>query len=167
MPSSDLTLERNLSWQLGLALVGVVAFCLYSRSWKDLPHLVYDVPASLAVFAFVAQLVLEARSPGHWFWMGRAGLLVAMTVVTVGREFRSWPISGHLSCVLAVAIVQLADPRLHPGERLLYWIPLPVVLGIRWWLFDRGAHGQTYNAMLFAVAGAVPVVLIARLLVAR
>ena len=41
-----------------------------------------------------------------------------------------------------------------------YWLPLPIVLSIRWWVFDQGQHGQTYRALLFAVVAALPVVLL-------
>ena len=163
MPPSAWTLDRSPVWQLVLAAVGVVAFCLYARSWKDLPHLIYDVVAGAAVFSFIAQLLLEViKDGGSWFWAGRFVLLAAMTIVTTGREFLHWGISGHLSCALAVALVQTADFRLAPTERALYWIPIPVVLLIRWYLFDRGYHWQTYNAVIFAIAGAVPIVLLAR-----
>jgi hypothetical protein len=87
-------------------------------------------------------------------------MLVAMTVVAVGREFGNWNISGHLSCVLAVALVQSADRRLSLAERICYWIPLPIVLMIRWFLFDQGNHWQTYNAVIFALLAPLPAMLI-------
>jgi hypothetical protein len=152
MPTPASPLDRSLVWQFILACVGCAAFCVYSRSWKDWAHLVYDIPASLLVFAFIAQLVLEARHVGSVYWLARFALLVAMTVVCAGRDFLHWPISGHLSCVLAVALVQAWDGRLSLAERLLYWLPLPIVLVIRWSVFDQGQHGQTYTALIFAVA---------------
>jgi len=150
--------------QLGLALLGCAAFCVYARSWRDAAHGVYDVPASFATFAFVAQLVLEAareRPAAHW--VGRVLLLAAMTAVVTGREFGGWNISGHLSCVLAIALAQAADPRLPMFERALYWVPLPIVLYVRWYCFDQGNHAQTYNALIFAAAAAAPVMALARL----
>lgn len=162
MPAPASPLDRHLLWQFLLACAGSAAFCVYSRSWKDWAHLVYDIPASLLVFWFIAQLALEAQRAGSAYWLARFALLAAMTVVCTGRDFLHWPISGHLSCVLAVAIVQFWDVRLPPGERLLYWLPLPIVLAIRWWVFDQGQHGQTYRALLFAVVTAVPVVLVAQ-----
>ena len=154
--------------QVGLAIVGATVFCIYARTWRDVPHAIYDIPASIAAFAFVAQLLLEVTKDGaSWFWGSRLALLVAMTVVTSGRAFLGWEISGHLSCVLAIAIVQAADARLGAIERLLYWIPLPIVLVIRWTLFDQGQHWQTYSAVIFAVAASLPVVLLARLGTAR
>lgn len=162
MPASLPPLDRHLLGQFLLASVGFAAFGVYSRSWKDWAHLVYDIPAGLLVFSFIAQWVLEARHAASAYWLARFALLVAMTVVCTGRDFLHWPISGHLSCVLAVAIVQFRDVRLPLAERLLYWFPLPIVLAIRWWIFDQGQHGQTYRAVLFAVSAAVPVVLIAQ-----
>ena len=160
MPPSTPLPDRHLLCQFILAAVGATAFCIYSRSWKDWTHLIYDLPASLMVFWFVGHLVLEARHFAHADWLARLALLLAMTVVTVGREFLQWPISGHLSCVLAVALVQSADPRLFLAERWLVWLPVPIVIVIRWWLFDQGQHEQTYYALLFAVASAVPVVIV-------
>ncbi len=145
-----------------LAAIGATTFFIYSRSWKDWTHLIYDIPASLAVFWFIGHLVLESRHFAQPDWLARLALLLAMTVVTVGREFLHWPISGHLSCVLAVALVQSADPRLFLAERWMVWLPVPIVIVIRWWLFDQGQHEQTYNALLFAIVVAVPVVLLTR-----
>lgn len=150
--------------QLTLALIGMAAFVTYSRSWKDLPHLVYDIPASFVVFAFIAQLFLELpKGSAGWYWTLRFALLVAITVATVGREFLDWNLSGHLTCILAVALVQTTDPRIALTERIPYWIPLPIVLLIRWYEFDGDNHWQTYNALIVASALAVPVMLAARI----
>ena len=163
MPPSIGILPRSIPAQLALAAVGMVAFVIYARSWKDFSHLAYDIPASFAVFAFIAQLLLEAGKDGAGWNLGiRLALVVAMTVATVGREFLAWPISGHLTCLLAVALVQLADPRLPTTERLLYWLPVPIVLFFRWHRFDGGNHWQTYNAVLFACVGATLVILATR-----
>lgn len=157
MPGTAFPLDRPLLWQFVLACVGSAAFCVYSRSWQDWVHMIYDIPASLMVFSFVAQLGLEARQAGNAYWLARFALLVTMTVVCVGRDFLHWPISGHLSCVLAVAIVQSWDGRLPVAERLLYWLPVPVVLVIRWLVFDQGQHGQTTHALAFALAAGLAV----------
>ena len=146
--------------QLALAFVGMAAFVVYARSWKDLPHVIYDIPASFAVFAFVAQLLLEAAKDGAgWYWIARVVLLGVITVATVGREFLGWHLSGHLTCVLAVALVQATDPRLGLIERALYWIPLLVVLLVRWYRFDGDDHWQTYNAVIVGTVAALPVML--------
>lgn len=162
MPAAVPSLDRHVPWQGALALVGATAFCLYSHSWKDAVHLIYDVPASLLVFSFIAQLVLTAHHAGSLFWLARLVLVAIVSVATVGREFLHWPISGHLTCVFAVAWAQTVDPRLAVWERLLYWLPVPVVLSIRWWVFDLGQHGQTGWALLVGTAAAVPAMVIAR-----
>jgi len=164
MSQSVWVLTRYPVLQLGLAFLGTLSYCIYARSWRDMIHLVYDIPANVAVFAFIAQVVLEciADGPG-WHCGTRFALIVGMTVVCAGRDFAGWGISGHLSCVLAVALVQMADSRLPVGERLLYWIPLPIVLAVRWWGFDEGQHWQTYHAVVFGVLAAAPVIAIARL----
>lgn len=167
MATSAWVADREPVAQLALALAGAATFCIYARCWRDWPHLVYDVTASVAVFAFIAQLVVEVAKDGlRPLWWVRLAMLAAMTVVTVGREFFAWTISGHLGCVLAVAIAQSADARLSTVERLLYWAPLPAVLAIRWLIFDKGQHAQTWAAVAFALVAAVPVAVLARVLTA-
>lgn len=162
MLSSALSCHRMGLLQSALALVGMLAFVVYARSWKDATHLVYDVPASFAVFAFIAQLLLEwTKDAATLYWTARMGLLVVITVATVGREFLNWNISGHLTCVLAVALVQAVDPRLSFNERVLYLVPLPIVLAIRWWEFDGEDHWQTYNALIVGGSAAFLVMLAA------
>ena len=145
-------LARQFVLQSFLALVGTAAYMVYAQSWRDTAHLVYDIPANLTVFAFIAQLVLEAGQ-GRFVaaWGLRMVMVAVMAVVCAGRDFLGWPISGHLTCVLAVALVQTLDPQRLVAERLLYWIPVPIVLWIRWTAFDRGEHGQTYRACMIAV----------------
>ena len=154
--------DRSLAAQIAMAAVGATALCIYHRSWVDAAHLVYDIPAGLTVFGFIGQLVVEFRKDGpHRFWLYRLAVLIAMTVVTVGRQYRYWPISGHLSCVLAVALVQTADPRLPRLERVIYWIPVPIVLCLRLALIERGGHSGTYNALVFAFLVAVAGIILA------
>ena len=154
--------ERSLAAQIALAALGATALCIYHRSWVDTVHLIYDVPAGLTTFGFAAQLVVEFRKDGpHRFWVYRLAVFVAMSVVTVGRQYRYWPISGHLSCVLAVALVQTADPRLPWFERVIYWIPVPIVLCLRLAVLERGGHAGTYNALLFAFLVAAPAMILA------
>ena len=156
--------DRRPILQLALAFVGAAAFCLFAQSWQDVPHLLYDIPASIAVFAFIAQLLLEwTRLGPRRYLLARSGMLVAMTVVTAGRQFGQWTISGHLSCVLAVALVQNADRRLSLAEKVCYWMPLPVVLAIRWLLFDEGNHWQTYNAVIVGLLAPLPAILMTAL----
>jgi hypothetical protein len=163
MSNSAWMLQRMIPTQLALAFVGMAAFVVYSRSWKDLPHLIYDIPASFAVFAFIAQLLLEVAKDGAgWYWAFRFALLVAITVATVGREFFGWPLSGHLTCMLAVALVQAVDTRLPLTERALYWIPLPILLLIRAFRFDGDNHWPTYYALIYGACVAVPVMVAAR-----
>lgn len=154
--------NRNLrgGMQAAMAGVGCVAFCIYSQAWQDWAHFLYDIPASFVVFFFIAQLVLDVVfREVNGFWVAKFIMLAAMTVVTVGRDFLGWTISGHLSCVLAVALVQASDRRLAGWERVLYSIPLPVVAYVRWFLFDKNGHAETINAVMFAVVVAGPVTL--------
>jgi len=154
--------DRMLGAQIAMAAVGAGALCVYHRSWVDAAHVMYDVPAGLTVFGFAAQLVVEFDKEGaHRFWLYRIALFVAMSVVTVGRQYWYWPISGHLSCVLAVALVQTVDPRLPWFERLLYWAPVPIVLYLRLAVLEQGHHWGTYNGLLFAFVAAAPGMMLA------
>jgi hypothetical protein len=144
-------------------LIGAIAFCIYSQSWWDAAHLVYDIPAGLSTFAFVAQLVLEGIEGNlSAFWWYRAALLLAMTVVTSGRQYLGWGISGHLSCVLAIAMVQTADARLPRWERIAYWLPVPIVLGLRLGLLEYPGHTATWFGVAFGLLWGVPGLVLAR-----
>ena len=159
--------------QAVLTLIGAGAFCAFSQSWVDTIHLVYDIPAGLATFAFIAQLVIELGKDGpvagrqdatselNRFSLFRCALVAALTVVTVGRQYAGWPISGHLSCVLAIAFTQWLDRRLGRIERALYWVPVPIILYLRLALLEHGGHWGTYNAILFAGVWGVPSMLLA------
>jgi hypothetical protein len=125
--------------------------------------LIYDIPAALATFTFIGQLIVEATGAGLGAsWVARAAMIGALSVIAFGRELLHWPISGHLSCVLAIALVQAADPRLARPEKLLYWVPVLIVISIRWAVFDRGEHWPTYSALIAAVLLAVPAVVLLR-----
>jgi hypothetical protein len=145
-----------------LALVGATAFCLYSHSWVDATHLLYDIPAGLATFGFIAQLVIELPREGvSRFGLYRAVLVIAMTAVTVGRRYLGWPISGHLSCVLAIALVQSLDRRLSFRERLAYWMPIPIVFYLRLVILEHDGHVGIILAVLFALVWGVPGMILA------
>ena len=144
--------KRHGILQLVLTFIGTVAFCIYSYSWYDVAHLVYDIPAGLCTFGFIAQLVIEAPTARcNGFWLYRVVLVVAMTLATVGRTYWGWTISGHLSCVLAIALVQTADGRLSRIERAAYWIPVPIVLFLRLTLLEHDGHFATYAGLAFGL----------------
>ena len=130
-------------------LVGAAAFCAFSRTWQDIWHVVYDIPAALAVYSFLAQVLAEgmARQINRWWWV-RLVAIVFMTVITVGRVLRLWPVSGHVTTVLAVAIIQLCDARLPRSLRLTYWAPLPILIAVRLLSFDRGFAPALWLALL-------------------
>jgi hypothetical protein len=145
--------KRPLALQCFLTLIGATAFCIFSQSWYDTAHLFYDIPAGLSTFGFIAQLVIEAiegRFIPSWFY--RLAMVFAMTVVTVGRQYFGWEISGHLSCVLPIALVQTAAVDLPRIERVLYWIPVPTVLYLRLAILEHGGHSATWAALVFALA---------------
>ena len=71
-----------------------------------------------------------------------------MSIVPMGRVFFNWNISGHLTDILAAALIQTADDRLSASEKILYWFSLPVILYIRWFHFDSGGHGETFYALI-------------------
>jgi len=142
--------------QAGLACLGTACFCIWARSWQDAAHLLYDIPANLAVFGFIARWLIEGLGHERGLdWWCRLALIAAMTTVTVGRAYFGWNISGHLSCVGTVALVQLAAPQVRSAERWLCCLPLPFVLALRWFKFDNGDHWQTYSALIFSLVAAL------------
>lgn len=149
--------KRPALLHAGLTLTGAAAFCVFSRSWIDIPHLLYDIPAAIATFAFIAQFVIEtARGRFTMFWWHRLAMIVAMTAATVGRQYWAWPISGHLSCTLAIALVQSGDARRAAAERIAYWIPVAIVVYLRLALLEQGSHEATCAALFFALAWGLP-----------
>jgi hypothetical protein len=149
--------------QLILTLIGATAFCVYSHSWFDAAHLLYDIPAGLCTFGFVAQLVIEpSKNRINAFWLYRVAMVIALAVVTSGRQYLGWTISGHLSCVLAIALVQSADTRLPRWQRIAYSIPLPIVLYLRLAILERDGHCATYTAIVFALLWGIPGMIMAR-----
>jgi hypothetical protein len=138
---------------LALALFGATVLCVYWRSWTDAAHLVYDIPAGFAMSAFIAQLVCERlaglASPRWW---GHVAAMVPISIVPVGREFLAWPVSGHLTDMLALAMIQGLDRRLPRWERVAYVAPLPIVLYIRLTRFDVAGHGESLNAVTAGIA---------------
>jgi hypothetical protein len=130
-------------------VAGVAAFCVFSRTWQDWWHVAYDLPAALAVYSFVAQVLAEGLDGqvDRW-WRARALSIVAMTVITAGRALGWWPISGHVCTVLAVGLIQVAENRLRWAWRAAYWLPLPVLVVIRVLAFDKGFAAPLWLAVL-------------------
>ncbi len=130
-------------------VIGASAFCIYSHTWQDGWHVLYDISASVAVFSFLAQILAEglARNLTHWWWR-RVVAAAAMTVITLGREFLGWPVSGHVTTVIAIAIIQSQEGRLSRPLRLAYWVPLPILIVTRWLHFDGGLASSLYLALL-------------------
>ncbi|MCP4656681.1 MAG: hypothetical protein GY856_14810 [bacterium] len=150
--------------QLTMTLVGALSFCIYARSWQDLLHLLYDIPAAVATYAFLAKVVVEGiRGRRTRAWWCRALLVILMAVVVVGREFSGWKISGHLTSVLIVALIQSLDSTSGKVVRFLYWIPVPIVLVIRWLVLDHGDHVPTFAAVVVAVAAIMAVLVFDRI----
>ncbi len=141
-----LKISRRLQVILGLAIA--LSLILYWRSWKDLPHLFYDIPAGLATGAYLGQIICELKE--RLFsrrLLMRLALLIPMSIIPAGREFFGWNISGHLSDILAVTLIQAMDERLNALEKIAYALPVPVILSIRLFLFDRKGHMETLNAI--------------------
>jgi hypothetical protein len=147
MKPGNLNVNRRL--QLIIGFIGGTAFFFYWQSWNDIPHLFYDIPTGFTMSLYIGQIVLEdikKKREAHW-WT-RVILLFPMAIVPIGREFLNWKISGHLTDMLAVAMIQTVDKRLRTLEKIGYWLPIPFILYIRWFLFDTGGHAETVNAMI-------------------
>jgi len=138
--------------QIILGAVIALSLVLYWRSWKDLPHLFYDIPAGLAMGAYLGQTICELKERlfSRRLWI-RLVLLIPLSVIPTGREIYGWNISGHLLGILTVALIQAMDNRLSVVEKLAYALPLPMILWIRLFLFDKQGHEETLNAIGVAV----------------
>ncbi len=142
-------LKINRLQQLIFALIGGTALFFYWQSWKDIPHLFYDIPIGFTMSLYFGQIVLESkRNKREVHWWARVLLLLPMSIIPMGREFFNWNISGHLTDMLAAAMIQTADGRLQTLEKIVYWHPIPVILYIRWFLFDTRGHQETFNALI-------------------
>jgi len=144
---------------IGGTLIGTAAFVAYNHSWESALRMAYDVPAALASYSYPAMLVAEVvtgrRGPAWWV---RLAALAAMTAVTVGREFAGGIASGHITCVIAVAIILSAQARLPLGLRLAYWAAAAWTVGVRLLLingrFDASAgFGIAAGVLIGVVAG--------------
>ena len=147
-----MSLKINRGVQVVLALLGGIILCTFWKSWQDVHHLIYDIPTGVVMSAYIGQIVCEGidrRFTPHW-WI-RVILLIPMTIIPAGRWFLGWPISGHLSIMLAVAVIQTADHRLRSLEKLIYWVPIPIILYFRWFHFDKGGHWDTFNALILTI----------------
>jgi hypothetical protein len=142
-------LNINRWLQLVFALIGGTVLTIYYQSWKDIPHLFYDIPTGFIMGAYFGQIVLEGmRNKRAVHWWARVLLLLPMSIIPLGREFFNWNISGHLTDMLTVAMIQTEDRRLRALEKIVFWHPIPIILYIRWFLFDTGGHGETFHALL-------------------
>jgi len=119
------------------AVGGAAAYCVLARDWKNAWDVLYDVPAALSVFGFFAQLLAEGidnRRSARW-WVRPSAVIAALAIVaaTVIWQDRlmAGHVSGHMTMVLLVAIIQSADGRLPPWLRAGHWIPVPIVAAMR------------------------------------
>lgn len=135
-------LQINRILQLMLTSGGAVALILYFRSWKSWRRMVYDIPASLAMCGYMAQITGEAVAGlfSPWWWT-RMLLMIPIAAIPIGRDGLAWRISGHVTTMLVVPLIQMIDPRIGWGERLAYWIPFPIVFWMHWTYWDRIEHG--------------------------
>ncbi len=129
-------------------LVGAGAFCFYNRAWEDLWKLIYDITAALAVYSFLAQLLAEILvwQINRWWWW-RFAAVVVMSIITVGREFFLWPVSGHISTVTGVAIIQVCEVRLSRPLRWAYLLALPITVAVRALAFEGGLAVPMWSAL--------------------
>lgn len=148
MKPGNLNINRKL--QLVFALMGGAALLVYWKSWQDVSHLFYDIPSGFTMSLYIGQIVLEGiKKKREEYWWARVLLLLPMSIVPIGRVFFNWNISGHLTDILAAAVIQTMDKRLRILEKMGYWTPLPVIVYIRWFIFDTrsGTHWETFNAL--------------------
>jgi len=149
LPTEKLNINRTL--QVFLAIGGSATLCTYYGSWQNPFRLVYDIPSTFIMCAFMAQIVCEGlRRQFSSFWWTRAILMIPLSLIPAGRDLIGWSISGHVTNMLAVGLITTTDRRLSVAERIAYWVPFPIVLTMHWFIFDvqNRSHWDTYNALL-------------------
>ena len=130
-------------------IIGAGAFCIYSHGWHHWGQLTYDIVASLTVYSFVAQLLAEAiaHKPDRWWWI-RFIAVIIMSIFTTGREFLNWPVSGHVSTVTAVSLIQQTETRMSKLMRFIYLSSLPIIIALRIFVIDQGVSTPFLLALL-------------------
>ncbi len=120
-----------------MTVLATAAYCGLARDWRSGWDVLYDVPASLAVFGFLTQLlvaVVVGRRAREW-WARLVATVIALGVVVVSTVYadRLMPghVSGHVTMTVLVAIVQSTDRRLPRWLRAGYWVPVPIVAVMR------------------------------------
>ena len=125
------------------AAVGATAFALYSRSWRSWVIFLYDIPAAILVFSFVGSTLAGLLFRENRIWI-RVSLLVPLTVIPVVRTSLGWPISGHVTDTLAVALFDGLQPGVPALRRAAVFVPVAIVVVIRWLYLDSHGHLPTY-----------------------
>ena len=150
---SNISYYINRSLQFFITLVSSISLVIAWQSWQDWQHLVYDIPSAIVFSLFLGQIGSDIKSgfysPELW---GKLIALFFISIVTLGRVIFNWPISGHLTGLLTVAVIQTISHNIKFSEKITYWFPVPVILLIRWIYFDQAGHSETYFAI---IAGAI------------
>ena len=146
--------------RLAGTVIGAAAYCVLGRDWQNVWDVLYDAPASLSVFGFLAQLLAEAIDGGRSArgWVRPSAVLAALGIVaaTVIWQDRlmAGHISGHMTMVLLVAVIQSADGRLPLWIRAGHWIPVPIVAAMRVFiLHERIEMGLVGGLVVGSVLG--------------
>jgi hypothetical protein len=149
--------------RLAVTLLGTAAFCAWIRDWQQPLDPLYDLPAALAVFSFVGQLLAEGltgRRTNAWLFR-IAAVLDGTLIIVIFKEYLGWTISGHVTMVLLVAMLQTADRRLPAWLRACYWVPLPIVAAMRIFVLHGGVEtGLTTGLIVGGALGALTLLLI-------
>ncbi len=145
-------------------LVPAVLYCWLLRDYDAVWDVAYDVPASLAVFSFLARLVVQGwTGPRSRRWRASFGAVFAtLGIAALSRILQgwviSWHVSGHVTMTLLTALVLSAETRFPPWLRVLYWVPVPVVAAVRvFYLHDGIELGLITGLLIGGPAGAVVV----------
>ena len=143
-------------WRLILALLGTLAYYMLNMPEWDNPYfLFYDIPTLPVAFACAGELMFQL-SAGEKSYAGirLAGLLVA-AACGAGAQYRSWPLSGHLTVATTVALMQLSAQREPLPWRLISLLPLLLLLGIRTFRPQTTLMGNTFNTISGVLIGAL------------
>jgi len=141
-------------WRLVFAVVGTGGYgLLYRPGWSNLFLLLYDVPTLLLSFSFAGNVLRNlfvSRSAGHGALLG---VLLLALVCGYGAQYRSWPLSGHLTVALTVGIIEAGNRQNPPSLKGAALLPAALLVLIRTFWPQSEWMGNRLNTVVALLVG--------------
>ncbi len=140
--------------RLALTALGTGGLCLWLRSWREWPTLVYDASLGIALCTCFVEGLSRWRT--RFTRRDLASLLVVglAMLVAAGRLVIGYavPISGHLTIASTLLGLSLLDRGLRARDHLVFLVPWVAIAAVRWTVFDWTHHWQSLGAVGAGVA---------------